>query len=113
MKYDITKPKAPAMPTLGKGTECIKILLSQASKDMHEPLVPMLFPPLGAHMSGSEFQYPDLTWKETCGQMANLVAESGGNKGQFSNLVEVVQGSRVKGQDSGFKIQDSRFKIQD
>ena len=73
MKYDITKPKAPKMPTLGKGTECIKILLSQASKDMHEPLVPMLFPPLGAHMSGSEFQYPDLTWKEPCGQMANLV----------------------------------------
>ena len=80
MKYDITKPKAPKMPNLGNGTECIKILLSQASKDMYEPLVPMLFPPLGAHMSGSEFQYPDLTWKETCGQMANLVAESGGNR---------------------------------
>ena len=90
MKYDITKPQAPQMPTLGKGTECIKILLSQASKDMHEPLVPMLFPPLGAHMSGSEFQYPDLTWKETCGQMANLVAESGGNKGQLSLLVEAI-----------------------
>ena len=90
MKYDITKPQAPKMPTLGKGTECIKILLSQASKDMHEPLVPMLFPPLGAHMSGSEFQYPDLTWKETCGQMANLVAESGGNKGQLSLLVEAI-----------------------
>ena len=90
MKYDITKPQAPMMPTLGKGTECIKILLSQASKDMHEPLVPMLFPPLGAHMSGSEFQYPDLTWKETCGQMANLVAESGGNKGQLSLLVEAI-----------------------
>ena len=44
MKYDITKPKTPKMPTLGKGTECIKILLSQASKDMHEPLVPMLSP---------------------------------------------------------------------
>ena len=83
MKYDITKNTAPMISTLGKGTECIKILLSQASKDMHEPLVPMLFPVLGAHMSGSEFQYPDLTWKETCGQMANLVAESGGNKGQF------------------------------
>jgi len=27
MKYDITKPKAPKMPTLGKGTEYIKILL--------------------------------------------------------------------------------------
>ncbi len=90
MKYDITKPKAPAMPPLGKGTECIKILLSQASKDMHEPLVPMLFPPLGAHVSGSEFQYPDLSWKELCGQMANLVADSGGNKGQFSNLVEAI-----------------------
>ena len=36
MKYDITKNKAPEMPNLGKGTECIKLLLSQASKDMHE-----------------------------------------------------------------------------
>ena len=32
MKYDITKPKAPKMPTLGNGAECIKIRLSQASK---------------------------------------------------------------------------------
>ena len=65
-------------------------LLSQASKDMHEPLVPMLFPPLGAHISSSEFQYPDLIWKELCGPMANLVAESGGNKGQLSNIVEAI-----------------------
>ncbi len=63
MKYDITKPSAPVMPKLGKGTECIKILLSQVSKSMHEPLVSMLFPILGAHVSGSEFQYPYLTWK--------------------------------------------------
>ena len=102
MNYDITKHTAPKMPTLGNGTECILLLLSQASKDMHEPLVPMLFPPLGAHMSGSEFQYPDLTWKETCGQMANLVAESGGNKGQLSLLVEAERdtwhsSSRPKG----------------
>ena len=90
MSYDITKPIAPKMPALGKGTECIKILFSQTSKDMHEPLVPMLFPVLGAHISGSEFQYPDLSWKELCGQMANLVAESGGNKGQLSNLVEAI-----------------------
>ena len=69
------------MPNLGRGTECLKILLSQASKDMYEPLVPMLFLILGAHMSGAEFQYPDLTWKELCGQMANLAVESGGNKG--------------------------------
>ena len=68
----------------------LKILLSQVSKDMHAPLIPMLFPILGAHVSGSEFQYPDLTWKELCGQMANLVAESGGNKGQLSLLVEAI-----------------------
>ena len=57
MIYDISNHTAPKMPNLGKGTECIKILLSQASKDMHEPLVPMLFPVLGAHISGAEFQY--------------------------------------------------------
>ena len=90
MKYDITKKTAPAMPNLGRGTEIVKILLSQASNDMHAPLVPMLFPVLGAHMSGTEFQYPVLSWKEPCGQMANLVAESGGNKGQLSNLVEAL-----------------------
>jgi hypothetical protein len=90
MKYDISKPVAPQMPNLGRGTECIKILLSQVSKDVREPIVPMLFPILGAHVSGAEFQYPDLTWKELCGQMANLVAESGGNKGQLSYLVEAI-----------------------
>ena len=90
MKYDISKQTAPKMPRLGKGTECVKILLSQVSKDMHAPLIPMLFPILAAHVSGSEFQYPDLTWKELCGQMANLVAESGGNKGQLSLLVEAI-----------------------
>ena len=48
----------------------------------------MLFPAFGAHISGAEFQYPDRSWKEMCGLMANLVAESGGNKGQLSHLVE-------------------------
>ncbi len=57
---------------------------------MHEPLLPMLFPVLCAHVCGSKFQYPDLTWKELCGQMANLVAESGGNKGQLSLLMEAI-----------------------
>lgn len=90
MKYNVSATSAPKMPALGKGTECIKLLLSQVSKDMYAPLVPMLFPILGAHVSGSEFQYPDLSWKELCGMMANLVAESGGNKGQLSNLVEAI-----------------------
>ena len=90
MRYDISKRTAPEMPNLGKGTECIKLLLSQASKDMYEPLVSMFFPVLGAHISGAEFQYPDLTWKEMCGQMAHLVADSGNNKGQLGNLVEAI-----------------------
>ena len=90
MRYDISKATAPKMPNLGKGTECIRLLLSQTSKDMHEPLVPMLFPILGAHISGSEFQYPDLTWKEPTGMMAQLVGDSGCNKGQLSNIVEAI-----------------------
>lgn len=90
MKYNITDKLAPEMPNLGKGTECIKLLLSQVSEDMREPLVPMLFPVLGAHVSSSEFQYPDNSWKEVCGMMANLVGDSGCNKGQFTNIVNAL-----------------------
>ena len=88
MTYDITLKTPPPMPVLGKGTEIVKLLLSQASKDMYEPLVPMLFPILGAHVKGVEFQHPDHIWKELCGMMANLVADSGCNKGQPTGLVE-------------------------
>ena len=73
MKYDITTNMAPEMPNLGKGTESIKLVLSQASNDVHEPLVPMLFPVLGAHISGAEFQYPDRSWKEMCGDRKSVV----------------------------------------
>ena len=90
MKYEISKATAPAMPNLGKGTEIVKLLLSQASKDMYEPLVPMFFPIFGAHIFGAEFQYPDFSWKETCGMMAQLVGNSGDNKGQLSCLVEAI-----------------------
>ena len=90
MRYDISKPVAPKMPALGKGTECIKLLLSQVSKDNFEPFVPMFFPVLGAHISGAEFQYPDNSWKEPTGMMANLVANSGDNKGQLAPMVEAI-----------------------
>ena len=90
MRYDISKQTATAMPNLGKGTECIKLLLTQTSENMEEPMVPMFFPVLGAHISGAEFQYPDNSWKELTGMMANLVAKSGDNKGQFSPLVEAI-----------------------
>ena len=59
MKYDISKTTAPKMPNLGRGLECVALLPSQVSKDMHQPIVPLLFPILGAHVSGAEFTYPD------------------------------------------------------
>ena len=57
MKYDIIKNKAPEMPPLGKGTEYIKLLLSQASKGMNVPLIPILFPSFGAHVSVVKIRY--------------------------------------------------------
>lgn len=90
MKYNVLKNDSPTLPRLLKGTECISLLLTQVSKDMRKPILPMVFPILGAHISGAEFQYPDLSWKEPCGMMANLVAESGAGKGQLSALVEAI-----------------------
>ena len=66
MKYDISKSTAPTMPNLGKGTECIKILLSQVSKDMYEPFV-LLFFLILAHTSATQKkQYPDFIQGEIC-----------------------------------------------
>ena len=90
MKYNISKTTPPAMPNLGRGTESIALLLSQVSRDMQQSITPMLFPILGAHISGAEFMYPDLSWKEPCGMLANLVADSGAGKGQLSALVEAI-----------------------
>lgn len=88
MLYDITKQTAPQMPTLGRGTESIKLLLSQTSSDMYAPLLPMLPPVLGTKISQAEFQYPSGQWLEMCGQQAALIADSAGNKGQLGLLVE-------------------------
>jgi len=90
MRYDISKPSAPKMPNLGKGTECIKILLSQASRDMREPLVPMAIPALAAHLSEVEFMYCDNQYYELCGQMGHLIGSSGIGKAQFTHLVEAI-----------------------
>ena len=113
MKYDISKPKAPAMPNLGKGTECIKLLLTQTSENMQEPMVPMFFPVLGAHISGAEFQYPDNSWKEPAGMMTNLVAHSGDNKGQFKDLTNAIcRDFRQHDKAEDKKIQDWAKKKQ-
>ena len=67
-----------------------QIAALQTSKNMREPLFSMLFPVLGAYVSGAEFQYPDLTWKELCGILANQVADFDGNKGKLTYLVEAI-----------------------
>lgn len=91
MKYYITKPTAPAMPSLkGKGLETIRLLLSQASSDMHAPMLPMLFPALGARFTKTEFLYPSGQWMELCGQMGLLLAESGNNKGQLGFIIGAI-----------------------
>lgn len=86
--YDIIKQTAPEMPNLGRGLETFRLLLSQTSREMHAPLLPMLFPILGTKISQAEFQYPSGQWLEMCGQQAALIADSAGNKGQLGLLVE-------------------------
>ena len=81
------------MPKPGKGTEIIDFLLSQASKDMREPLVPMVMPALAAHLSEVEFMYSDHKYYEMSGQMGHLIGPSGIGKAQLSHMVEAVMRS--------------------
>ena len=68
------------------GTEFCKLLLSQASKDMQEPLVPMAIPALAAHLTNVKFLYSDNKYYELCGQMGHLIGPSGVRKAlMFSN----------------------------
>ena len=69
MNYNIFSSTAPAMPKPGKGTEFVKLALSQASKDMREVLIPMAIPALAAYLSGVSFMYSDNKYYEICGQM--------------------------------------------
>ena len=87
MNYDIFSRTAPAMPKPGKGTEIVKLLLSQVSKGMQEPILPMTLPALAAHVSGAEFKYPDNKYYELCGQMGHLIGPSGIGKDQLHDLV--------------------------
>lgn len=111
MKYDITASESPKMPHLGKGTECIRLIVSQISPDMREAILPMIFPALGAHICGTEFQYPDLTWKEPCGMLAHLVGESGMGKGQLTQCTEAILHSfRTHDEDEMQKLVDWQKK---
>ena len=56
-------------------------LLSKVPKDMHLPIVPILFSLLESHASGAEFPYPDRNREEMCGMMSNLMADRRRRKG--------------------------------
>ena len=64
MKYEISKATAPAMPNLDKGIECIKILLSKASKDMYKPFVLMFFPLLVRTSAMQNFSIPTVVGRK-------------------------------------------------
>ena len=93
MTYNIFDRVAPAMPKPSKGTEIVKLLLSQASKEMREPLLPMSMPALSAHLSEVEFMYSDNKYYELCGQMGHLIGHSGIGKDQLHDLIEAIMRS--------------------
>jgi hypothetical protein len=89
MTYDIFKRTAPAMPTPGKGTKIVGFLLSKASKDMQEVLVPMIMPALSVHLAEVQFQYFDNKYNGMSGQMGHLIGPSGVGNVQFIHLEKV------------------------
>ena len=93
MNYNIFDSVAPAMPKPSKGTEFCKLLLSKASKDMREPLVPMAMPALSAHLTNVKFKYSDNKYYELCGQMGHLIGPSGIGKAQLTHLIETIMRS--------------------
>ena len=90
MNYNIFDRTAPTMPNPTKGTEIVKMLLSQASKDMRETLVPMAIPALAAHLADVQFMYSDNKYYELCGQMGHLIGPSGIGKAQLTHLLEAI-----------------------
>ena len=90
MKYEIFSSTAPAMPKPTKGTEIVKILLSQASKEMKQVLVPMAIPAVAARLTHVRAIYSDNKIYEMCGQMGHLIGPSGIGKAQLTHLIESI-----------------------
>ena len=93
MTYGIFSSTAPAMPKPDKGTKFIDFILSNASMDMREPLVPMMMPALAAHLTEVEFMYSDNKFYEMSGQMGHLIGPSGIGKAQLTTLIEAIMRS--------------------
>ena len=57
---------------------------------MFYPSFLMPYPLFDIQISDEEIQHMDVIWKEMCGQMANLVGDSGCNKGQLTDLTKAI-----------------------
>ena len=57
---------------------------------MREPLVPMAFPALAAHLNNVKFMYSGNKHYELSGQMGHLIGPSGVRKAKFTHLVEAI-----------------------
>lgn len=92
MNYNIFDSKAPTMPRPAKGTEIVGLLLSNASKEMRQPLLPMAFPALAAHLGSQvKVMYSDNKYYEIgAGQMGHIIGNSGVGKNQLTHLVEAI-----------------------
>ena len=91
MTYDIFSPIPPQEPTTGKGTEFLKFFTSKASAKMRQPLKPMAFPALSAHIHDVEMKYSDgKTYEIGPGQLGHLIGVSGIGKRELSHLVAVL-----------------------
>ena len=70
------------MPKQGWSTEKLPFFLSKTTKDIHQPIVPILFSLLESHASEAEFMRSNQKWEEMCGMMGNLAADRRRRKGQ-------------------------------
>ena len=64
MKYNISESTPPGMPNLGRGTKCVLFWVAKVPKDMHLPIVPILFSLLESHASGAKFMRSNQKWEE-------------------------------------------------
>ncbi len=96
MTYDIFSTTAPTMPNTGRGTHFIKFILSQASREMREPLVPMVIPALATHLHEVSLMYSDNKYYDICGQMGHLIGPSGFVKALQRHLLESIMRAKKK-----------------
>ena len=91
MTYDIFS-NLPQEPTIGRGTEFLKFLTSKASAKMRQPLKPMAFPALSAHISSEvKMKYSDGKYYEVgAGQLGHLIGVSGIGKRELCHLVGAI-----------------------